>query len=86
MRILFLTPEVPHPPDSGGRLKTTTVLDYLRREHDVTVTCFRRRDLSGEQRRWAEETGVGIRSLVPSRNSLEQIFLDAVRGDHCANP
>ncbi len=35
--------------------------------------------------RWAEETDVGIRSLVPSRNSLEQIFLDAVRGDHRAN-
>ncbi len=35
--------------------------------------------------RWAEETGVGLRSLVPSRNSLEQIFLDAVRGGHRAN-
>jgi len=34
---------------------------------------------------WAVETGVGIRSLVPSRNSLEQIFLDAVRGDHRAD-
>ncbi len=29
---------------------------------------------------WARETGVGIRSITPSRNSLEQIFLDAVRG------
>ncbi|MHB8866632.1 MAG: ABC transporter ATP-binding protein [Pirellulaceae bacterium] len=36
--------------------------------------------------RWAEETGVGIRSLVSSRNSLEQIFLDAVRGGQRANP
>jgi ABC-2 type transport system ATP-binding protein len=36
--------------------------------------------------RWAAETGVGIRSLMPSRNSLEQIFLDAVRGDHHADP
>jgi ABC-2 type transport system ATP-binding protein len=36
--------------------------------------------------RWAEETGVGIRSLVPSRNSLEQIFLDAVRGGRRADP
>jgi ABC-2 type transport system ATP-binding protein len=36
--------------------------------------------------RWAAETGVGIRSLVPSRNSLEQIFLDAVRGDRRADP
>ncbi len=29
---------------------------------------------------WARETGVGIRSLSPSRNSLEKIFMDAVRG------
>ena len=36
--------------------------------------------------RWAAETGVGIRALVPSRNSLEQIFLDAVRGDRRADP
>jgi ABC-2 type transport system ATP-binding protein len=28
---------------------------------------------------WAEEADVGIRSLVPSKNSLEQIFIDAVR-------
>ena len=30
---------------------------------------------------WAREAGVGVRSLVPARNSLEQIFLDAVRED-----
>ena len=30
---------------------------------------------------WARESGVGIRSLLPARNSLEQIFLDAVRED-----
>jgi len=31
--------------------------------------------------RLAAEAGVGLRSLMPSRNSLDQIFLDAVRGD-----
>jgi len=32
---------------------------------------------------WAREAGVGIRALVPARNSLEQIFLEAVReGNH----
>lgn len=36
--------------------------------------------------RWAAETGVGIRSLTPSRNSLEQIFMAAVRGDRRAHP
>jgi len=29
----------------------------------------------------ASETGVGIRSMTPSRNSLEEIFVNAVRGD-----
>jgi len=35
--------------------------------------------------RWARQAGVGIRMLVPSRNSLEQIFLEAVREDQDAN-
>jgi ABC-2 type transport system ATP-binding protein len=30
---------------------------------------------------WAREAGVGVRALVPARNSLEQIFLEAVRGE-----
>lgn len=35
--------------------------------------------------RWARELSVGIRSLVPARNSLEQIFLEAVREDFHAD-
>ncbi|MFW6169707.1 MAG: ABC transporter ATP-binding protein [Planctomycetota bacterium] len=35
---------------------------------------------------WARETNVGIRSLTRSRNSMEQIFMDAVRGDRRADP
>jgi len=30
---------------------------------------------------WAREAGVGIRALTAARNSMEQIFLDAVRED-----
>jgi len=30
---------------------------------------------------YAREAGVGLRSLMPAKNSLEQIFLDAVRED-----
>lgn len=55
MRILFLTPEVPHPPDSGGRLKTATLLNHLRAKHDLTVLCFRRRCLDPAQERWVDE-------------------------------
>jgi len=35
---------------------------------------------------WAQEASVGIRSLTPARNSLEQIFLDAVRRDSDGRP
>ena len=29
----------------------------------------------------ANECGVGLRSMTPSRNSLEEIFVNAVRGE-----
>jgi len=35
---------------------------------------------------WARDAGVGIRALVPARNSLEQIFLDAVGEQRNAHP
>jgi len=28
---------------------------------------------------WARETGIGVRSLTPARNTLEQVFMDAIR-------
>ena len=28
---------------------------------------------------WARETNTGVRSLTPTRNTLEQMFMDAVR-------
>jgi ABC-2 type transport system ATP-binding protein len=36
--------------------------------------------------RWAQEAGVSIRALAPAKNSMEQIFLNAVREDQHANP
>src|SRR5437660_1018716 len=56
MRILFLAFDFPYPPDSGGRIKTLSILDYLRNSgHHVSIACFRRQPLSAEQARWAEE-------------------------------
>jgi glycosyltransferase involved in cell wall biosynthesis len=53
MRILFLTFQFPFPPDNGARIKTLSILDYLRPLHDVTVLCLTRRAPDDEQRRWA---------------------------------
>jgi ABC-2 type transport system ATP-binding protein len=35
---------------------------------------------------WARQAEVGIRSLAPARNSLEQIFLEAVKEENRADP
>jgi glycosyltransferase involved in cell wall biosynthesis len=58
MRILFLTSELPYPPHSGGAIKTISILDYLKRSHEVDVICFRRAPLTREQEEWARENSV----------------------------
>jgi glycosyltransferase involved in cell wall biosynthesis len=44
LRILFLTPEVPHPARGGGTIKSSTVLEYLQARHDVDLMCLRDSD------------------------------------------
>ena len=57
MRVLFLSPELPHPADSGGTIKTSTILTYLGQRHEVHVLCFRRGPLTQEQTRWCATVG-----------------------------
>ncbi len=65
MRILFLTSEMPYPARSGGTIKTISVLEYMQRDHEVHVVCFRSEPLSPEQEAWTAEIGpiltVGLR-------------------------
>ena len=67
MRILFLTSELPYPPDSGGRIKTLSLIDHLGRRHEVQVVCFRRQPLSDEQSRWAAQAG-DVQSIPLNRS------------------
>lgn len=57
MRILFLTPEFPYPPTSGGTIKTFSILSYLKQRHEIDLLCFRRRSLNAEQLAWAARLG-----------------------------
>lgn len=40
MRILQITPQLPYPPDSGGRVAIFNSLQYLSRWHTVTLLSF----------------------------------------------
>jgi ABC-2 type transport system ATP-binding protein len=65
------------------------LVDRIRRDgievrvaDDGTLTVHGREEvMQHELWRWARDVGVGIRRLTPARNSMEQIFLDAVRDD-----
>ncbi len=71
MRILFLASEFPFPPDSGGRIKTHSLLEYLRARHGLRLLCFRRGPLDARQERWAGDFGnVETIPLLRQRNAL----------------
>lgn len=68
MRIALLTQVVPFPPDSGPKIKTHSVLQYLARRHEVHLVSFVR---TPEERASAEALGRLCRSVttVPLRRS-----------------
>ncbi len=39
-KLLFLTPELPYPPDSGGRLKSFMLLECLSSKYDLHICLF----------------------------------------------
>ena len=41
-------------------------------------------DVSANIWDWARQCGVGVQSLIPAKNSLEQIFIEAVQEDQSA--
>ncbi len=48
MKILLLTQVLPYPPDSGPKIKTWNLLQYLVKHHQVTLVSFVRGDQSTE--------------------------------------
>ncbi len=79
MRILFLTSEFPYPAESGGAIKTLSLINYLRARHELRTLCFNRSGLTDEQARWAGETGVKSVRLSRGRN-LRNLALSYVSG------
>jgi glycosyltransferase involved in cell wall biosynthesis len=57
MRILFLAFQFPYPPINGAAIKTLSLVDHLRREHEVRVVSLRRGVLSAGQEKWADGLG-----------------------------
>jgi glycosyltransferase involved in cell wall biosynthesis len=50
-KLLFITPELPYPPHSGGKVKSLMLLHALAERYDVTLAC----PLKGEDASYLEE-------------------------------
>lgn len=40
MKILFITQNLPYPPDSGGKIKTYETIKLLAKKHKIFLACF----------------------------------------------
>lgn len=62
-KVLMLTPYLPYPPVSGGRMRTYSLVKRLSKDHDITLVCFGR----PEEREF---------DLEPFREYCELIVID----------
>jgi polysaccharide biosynthesis protein PslH len=72
-RILFLTPQLPHPPHQGAAIRNLNLIKIAARQHDIAmysfVRCEAERQAVDVLREWAPE----IRTfLAPRRNVMER--------------
>lgn len=43
-KILFLTPQLPYPPTSGGTIKSSKLVSYLAEHYNIGLMCFLKND------------------------------------------
>jgi len=55
LKILFLTPQLPYPPVSGGTIKSWKLIEYLSKEYEVFITYFLKGDDSIHQSDFIEK-------------------------------
>jgi len=69
-RILYLTPQLPFPPRSGGTIKSWRVVEHLARRHDLSVFTFLKRDDAEYETGF--RSAVKLRDYYSEPNTLER--------------
>jgi sugar transferase (PEP-CTERM/EpsH1 system associated) len=54
MRFLVVMCRLLYPPNTGGKIRTSKLLEHLHQQHDITIVCFRTPEESDEQVRAME--------------------------------
>jgi glycosyltransferase involved in cell wall biosynthesis len=61
VKVLFVAPVAPWPPDTGGRIRTSKLLKYLAPHAEVHLLAVRQPDLAPEARRALERLCASVR-------------------------
>lgn len=73
MKLLLVTPYLPWPLDSGGKYAQFTMIDHLRRSHDMTLLCQTNgSDLDAAAELRAKWPDVRLRLVLPTPVSRPQ--------------
>ncbi|MCW5850984.1 MAG: hypothetical protein KIT87_12995 [Anaerolineae bacterium] len=70
MRILYITPYLPFPPDSGGKIRAYELVRRLARRHELTLATLL--DAESEQDHLPALEALGVKVLAASRSPVKQ--------------
>lgn len=73
MRILFLLPDFPYPPSTGGRLKVFNELVYLSERHQCDILCFGNPDNIQKSGLAAALPRVRVVGLIPVPSGMPKL-------------
>lgn len=73
MNILFLLPELPFPPASGGRSKAYNLLQFLSRSHQCDILCFGDQGDPNIRLLESKLPGVKVRNCIPLPSRLRKL-------------
>ena len=77
MRILFLLPDFPYPPSTGGRKKVFSILQFMSRRHHCDLLCFGEITEAGRSGMAKLLPNVGILGAVAPLSGIQK-FIEIV--------
>jgi glycosyltransferase involved in cell wall biosynthesis len=75
VRLLFLLPDFPYPPSTGGRLKVFNILKYMSLNHQCDIFCFGNPDIEARNALLAAMPRIKILEVFPLIAGKKKVLL-----------
>ena len=78
-KILFLTPQLPYPPISGGTIKTYKMIEFLSKKYEITLACLLKND---DEKKLEEYQHIsGLKNIISEPLQVERNAGNLVRSN-----